>query len=468
MHNEPIGVDGNHNARRGELISKIAQGSQPPPIERVIRPFQAFARHKLSGAGLLLLATAGALVWANSPWSESYHHLLETEISLKVGGWAISKHLLHWINDGLMGIFFFVVGLEIKREALAGELASPRKAVLPIAGAIGGMVVPAVVYLTLNAGGPGAHGWGVPVATDIAFALGIMALLGDRVPVGLKVFLTALAIVDDIGAILVIAVFYTDQIVLTSLLAGGLVFLVSIVANVSGVRNPIVYFILGMVVWLAFLSSGIHATLAAVLMAFTIPARSRLQGETFLSRMESLLVHLRAMGVPGGRRLLAAKHLHVLHEMERVLERSTPPLQDLEHVLAPLVTFVVLPVFALANAGVTLGGGLTESLSSPVGLGIVLGLFLGKQVGITAFSWLAVKLKLADLPSGVGWGQLHAVSILGGIGFTMSLFVSGLAFSTPQLADVSKIAILSASLISGVTGWLLLRFVWKSTPGGRD
>ncbi len=430
----------------------------------MIRPFQAFARHKLSGAGLLLLATAGALAWANSPWSGTYHHLLETEISLSIGGWSLSKHLVHWINDGLMGIFFFVVGLEIKREALAGELSTPRKAVLPIAGALGGMVVPAALYLALNAGGAGEHGWGVPVATDIAFALGVLALLGDRVPVGLKVFLTALAIVDDIGAILVIAVFYTDHIVLTSLLAGGAAFIASIVANVSGVRNPIVYFILGSIVWLAFLSSGIHATLAAVLMAFTIPARTRIHGEAFASRMESLLSHLRGMGVPRSRRLLGTEHLHVLHRMERVLERATPPLQDLEHVLAPLVTFVVLPVFALANAGVTLGGGLPQALASPVGLGIVLGLFLGKQAGITAFSWLAVKLKLADLPSGVGWGQLHAVSILGGIGFTMSLFVSGLAFSASPLADVSKIAILVASLISGVAGWLLLRFVWS---GGR-
>lgn len=434
----------------------------------MIRPFQAFARHKLSGAGLLLLATAAALGWANSPWSESYHHLLETEISLEVGGWSLSKHLLHWINDGLMGVFFFVVGLEIKREVLAGELSTPRKAVLPIAGALGGMAVPAALYLALNAGGPGTHGWGIPVATDIAFALGVLALLGDRVPVGLKVFLTALAIVDDIGAILVIAVFYTDQIVLTSLLAGGAVFLSSIVANVSGVRNPVVYFILGMIVWLAFLSSGIHATLAAVLMAFTIPARTRIRGEAFMSRMESLLVHLRATGVPASRRLLGARHLHVLHEMERTLERSTPPLQDLEHVLAPLVTFLVLPVFALANAGVTLGGGLPEALSSPVGLGIVLGLFVGKQAGITAFSWIAVRLGLADLPSGVGWGQLHAVSVLGGIGFTMSLFVSGLAFSEPALADVSKIAILSASSISGAAGWILLRFFWKTRQGGEN
>ena len=193
----------------------------------MIRPFQAFARHKLSGAGLLLVATGVALGWANSPWSESYHHLLETEISVSMGGLSLSKHLLHWINDGLMGIFFFVVGLEIKREVLAGDLSSPRKAVLPVAGALGGMVVPAAVYLALNAGGPGSHGWGIPMATDIAFALGVLALLGDRVPAGLKVFLTALAIVDDIGAILVIAIFYTDQIVITSLVAGGVVFLVS-------------------------------------------------------------------------------------------------------------------------------------------------------------------------------------------------------------------------------------------------
>ncbi len=426
-----------------------------PPIEWIIRPFQAFARHKLAGAGLLLAAAAVALAWANSPWKESYHGILEMQISVAVGAFSLSKHLLHWINDGLMGIFFFLVGLEIKREILAGELSGVRKAALPVVAAVGGMVVPALVYLLFNAGGPGEHGWGIPMATDIAFALGVLALLGSRVPAGLKVFLTAVAIVDDIGAILIIAIFYTDTIVLSSLLVGGIVFALSIAANVSGVRSPLVYFIMGAVVWLAFLKSGVHATLAAVLMAFTIPARTRIDGSAFLRRMGELVEAMRATGVPRGRRLLDMEQQHVIHNMEAALEQSTPPLQRIEHTLAPLVTFFVLPLFALANAGVTLEGGLADALRSPVTVGIVLGLFLGKQAGITLFAWLAVKLRLADLPSGAGWRQVHAVSVLGGIGFTMSLFIGGLAFGEPALRDVAKLAVLSASLAAGCVGLLL-------------
>jgi NhaA family Na+:H+ antiporter len=428
------------------------------PIDRLIRPFQVFAANRLAGAILLLAATGAALLWANSPWSGSYAALLGMKVTAGAGTFVLSKPLLLWINDGLMGVFFFVVGLEIKRELLAGELSTLRKAALPIAAAVGGMVVPALLYHLLNRGGPGAAGWGIPMATDIAFALGVLALLGDRVPVGLKVFLTALAIVDDIGAILVIAVFYTDSISVFSLGVGGALFLVSIAANAAGVRNPVVFFLLGTAVWLAFLKSGVHATLAAVLMAMTIPARTRVPGEEVVERLASHLDSLRRVGVAGGQRMLTLEQQHVMGGMERLLEEASAPLQRLEHGLVGLVTFLVLPVFALANAGVSVEGGLGAALRDPVCLGIILGLFAGKQLGVLGFSWLAVRSGVASLPEGVSWRHVHGVGTLGGIGFTMSLFVAGLAFPGPAgLQDVAKVGILTASLVSGVVGILLLR-----------
>jgi Na+:H+ antiporter, NhaA family len=428
------------------------------PIDRLIRPFQVFAKNKLAGAILLLGATAAALIWANSPWAASYTALLGLKVTAGAGSFVVSKPLLLWINDGLMGFFFFVVGLEIKRELLAGELATLRKATLPIAAAVGGMGIPALIYLLFNRGGPGANGWGIPMATDIAFALGILALLGDRVPTGLKVLLTALAIVDDIGAILVIAIFYTQGIALASLAVGGALFVASIVANIAGVRSTVVYFLLGMAVWLAFLKSGVHATLAAVLMAMTIPSRTRVPGEQVIDRLVALLDALRSAGVTGGRRMLTQPQQHVVHGMERLLEDASAPLQRLEHGLVGLVTFVVLPIFALANAGVALGDGLGQAIRSPICLGIIAGLFLGKQLGVLGFSWLVVKLGLAALPDRVSWRQVHGVGVLAGIGFTMSLFVAGLAFpGAAGQQDVAKLGILAASLLSGLVGVLLLR-----------
>ena len=428
------------------------------PIEKLVRPFLVFARNKLAGAILLMIATGIAVLWANSPWSAAYHEILNTVIAVGIGDFVLSKSLLLWINDGLMGVFFFVVGLEIKREIIAGELSSVRKATLPIAAALGGMIVPAAVFLVLNLGGEGQSGWGIPMATDIAFALGVLALLGPRVPLGLKVFLTALAIVDDIGAILVIAFFYADTISIVSLAAGGILVIVAVAANRSGVRNSLVYFILGTLVWLAFLKSGIHATLAAVLMAMTIPARVRIRSDQLLPRMSVLLNSVKESGGSGYPYLLNKTQQQIFDEMERTLERATAPLQRLEHALLPLVTFVVLPVFALANAGVSLGTGTLGTLGHPVSIGIIMGLFLGKQAGVLGFSWLAVKLRLADLPKGVGWRQIHGVSVMAGIGFTMSLFITGLAFSEPGLQDISKLGIIAASVLSGVVGWVLLRF----------
>jgi NhaA family Na+:H+ antiporter len=428
-------------------------------IDVLIRPFRAFAAHKLSGAVLLVAAAVVALVWANSPWADSYRTLRELPLAVGIGDFTLSKPLLLWINDGLMAVFFFLVGLEIKREVMAGELSTLRKAGLPIAAAIGGMLLPAVAYLAFNAGGPYASGWGIPMATDIAFALGVLALLGDRVPLGLKVFLTAVAIVDDIGAILVIALFYTDSISLYALALAGGGLLVAILANRLGVRNAVFYFLVGTVVWLGFLKSGVHATLAAVLMAFAIPARVHVHRDRFLERSRDLLDALeQRLQRKGEGDFLTHGQQALMAEVELTLERATPPLQRLERALAPVVTFLVLPVFALANAGLALSGdNLGLALGHPVFWGVVVGLLLGKQLGVLGFAWLAVKLGLADLPAGTGWRQIHATGLLAGIGFTMSLFINALALPDPAIQDVAKLGVLGASLLAGISGYLLLR-----------
>ncbi len=426
--------------------------SVAPPIQRLLRPFQEFARIEATGGILLLLCTIIALVWANSPWAGSYTRLFGTTLTVGAGGFVISKPLLLWINDGLMAIFFFVVGLEIKREVLAGELSSLRQAALPVAAALGGMAVPAAIYGALNAGKPGAGGWGIPMATDIAFALGVLALLGGRAPAALKVFLTAFAIADDIGAVLVIAVFYTAQIAGISLAVGFGVLALALLANWAGVRNPLVYTLLGVAMWVAFLKSGVHATVAGVLLAMTVPASARIDPDAFLSRGRAMLSAFEQAGQ--GDMTTSADRQAALHTLERACERAQTPLQRMEHALHPWVTFAIMPVFALANAGVALGGG---GLGEPVSLGIILGLVVGKPLGVTLFAWLAVRAGLAAKPEGVTWRHIHGAGWLGGIGFTMSLFITGLAFAGTPFEDTAKLAILSASLIAGVAGFTLLR-----------
>ncbi len=429
-----------------------------PLFERIKQPIATFAGHKLAGGGLLILATLVALVWANSPWGETYRALLHAKVTLGVEPMMLTKTLVHWVNDGLMGVFFFVVGLEIKREFLAGELSSPSQALLPIAAAVGGMVVPALVFLLFNFGQPTIDGWAIPMATDIAFVLGIMALLGDRVPASVKVFLTALAIVDDIGAIVVIAVFYTDSISLYALGVGALILVVSMAANRIGVRNPVFYFVLGTLTWLAFLESGVHATLAAVLMAFTIPARSRITPRLFVDRVEDLLGDFRATVDGHSGRMLSDEQQATLDDVVHQIHRVKAPAQHLEHAIMPVVTFVVLPVFALANAGVHLEASTVGALGQPLALGIMLGLFVGKQVGVLGASWLAVRTGLASLPEGVSYRHVYGAGILAGVGFTMSLFIGELAFSDMQVRSIAKMSTLLASLVAGVIGWALLRY----------
>jgi NhaA family Na+:H+ antiporter len=427
-------------------------------MERVMRPFQEFIRLEASGGILLLLCTLIALIWANSPWSEAYFSLWQTKLKIGIGSFVIDKPLILWINDGLMAMFFFVIGLEIKRELLVGELASLRQATLPIVAALGGMLVPALLYISLNFRGAEASGWGIPMATDIAFVLGVLALLGKRVPIALKVFITSIAIVDDIGAVLVIAFFYTSEIYWSNLIVGALFLLALIAANRMGVRHPLVYAVLGVGgLWLAFLMSGVHATIAGVLSAMTIPASSRIGREEFLEKTRYLIERVESAGANEENILVNKEQQKTMEALEKTSKLRQTPLQRLEHLLHPWVTFLVMPLFALANAGVSIGGGIVETFRSPLTLGIVLGLVLGKQIGITLFSWIAVRTNLATLPSGVNWQQIYGVGWLAGIGFTMSLFIAGLAFEDSTLVDKAKLGILAGSLISGIGGWIILK-----------
>jgi Na+:H+ antiporter, NhaA family len=430
---------------------------EQPPVERLVRPFQDFADKQSTGGVLLIAATVIALVWANSPWGEGYASLWHTKLTVGVGDASITKDLTHWINDGLMAVFFLVVGLEIKREVLVGELSSVRSAALPVAAAVGGAVVPAAIYLAINAGTEGAAGWGIPMATDIAFALGVLALLGDRVPLALKVFLTALAIVDDIMAVLVIALFYTSEISWGALGVGAVFIGALVLANLIGVGRTLVYAVLGVGLWLCFLLSGVHATIAGVLLALTVPAISFINPGAFLERGRYVLDRFEQAGEKGESVLCNEERQAALHALNHAAYKLEPPLHELEHALHPWVVFAIMPIFALANAGVPLGGSIGEALTSPVALGIVAGLVVGKQLGITLFAWLAVKSGISELPEGIEWRHVYGASWLAGIGFTMSLFITDLAFSEGSLVDAAKLGILVASLVAGVVGWTILR-----------
>ena len=441
----------------------MKQDQNKTPIEKLTYPIQEFLHQEASGGILLIIATVIALAWANSPFAESYHHLWHTYLSIDLGGIGLKYSLHHWISDGLMVIFFFVVGLEIKRELLVGELSSVKKAALPIAAALGGMIFPALIYTIFNLGTEGASGWGIPMATDIAFVVGILALLGKRVPLALKIFILALAIVDDLGAVLVIAIFYTSNISFTSLLIGGGFLVLLIAMNRMRVRNLLIYTLVGVGLWLAFLKSGVHATVAGVLLAFTIPVSSRINTKKFKNETESLLKDFDNTGEHGDNVLTNSDRLSIIDQIENNCEKILTPLQRFEHGLHPWVSFFIMPVFALANAGVTIGSGLTSAITHPVSIGIILGLFIGKQIGIFSFSYLAVKLKLASEPEGVSWKKIYAASVLAGIGFTMSLFIANLAFNSPELLNISKVGILAGSLLSGIIGFIILKSALRKT-----
>lgn len=439
------------------------QATDQPRTRLILRPFQEFARQETAGGILLLTSAVIALIWANSPWGHLYEQIWHTEIALVLGDFHLEEDLLHWINDGLMAIFFLFVGLEIKREVLIGELASVRRAALPIVAALGGMLVPAGLYIALNSGTEGARGWGIPMATDIAFALGIMALLGRRVPTVLKVFLVALAIADDIGAILVIAIFYTSELSLMHLAAGAGFLLLLLGANRAGFRHPLPYVVLGLGLWFTFLESGVHATVAGVLLALTIPSSIRMNTQDFLTQGRAFLDSFERAGVSAEKRHMQDGHRAAVYALESACEYVESPMQRLEHALYPWVTYLIMPLFGLANAGVELSGDLGTLLTHRVSLGVIIGLVVGKQVGITLFSWLAIRLRLASLPHGITWRQLYGTAWLGGVGFTISIFITTLAFGGTALLATAKIAVLVASVIAGSVGWLILAFT-KTAP----
>lgn len=439
------------------------QRLEPLPIERLLKPFAMFAKQASAGGIVLLACAILALLWANSPFGEYYFNLWATPVELRFGDLIdVDKPLLLWINDGLMAVFFFLVGMEIKRELLVGELRSPRKAALSMAAALGGMVVPALIYAALNWGTPEIRGWGVPMATDIAFALGALALLGTRAPLALKVFLTALAIVDDLGAVLVIALFYTETLKTDMLLYSFVFWGIMIGMNRLGVRNSLIYFIVSLGMWYFMLKSGVHATVAGVLGAFAIPVRSRIDPELFLARVRE---YLNRFDQPTAERtiILSPEQQSAVEAIEREALRVQSPLQRLEHQLHYFVAFAVMPIFALANAGVTLGGENGINWTSRVIWGIALGLLMGKPLGIGLFSWMAVKLGWAQLPQGINFVHIVGVGFLAGIGFTMALFIGGLAFQGDEL-NYAKLGILSGSALAGVIGFTMLKMWTKPQP----
>jgi NhaA family Na+:H+ antiporter len=452
-------------SRRQHAESQTEKRNRPPSQQfrlyaaLAVSNFQRFTRTEAFSGILLILCAIVATLWANSAWGDSYQSLIHRDFSIGFGSFLLSKTLIHWINDGLMVIFFFVVGLEIKRELLIGELSSPRKALLPALTAVGGMLVPAALYLAFNQGGEGANGWGIPMATDIAFALGILMLAGKNVPMSLKVFLTALAIVDDLGAVLVIALFYTADVQTVYLYNGLALYGLMILLNVAGMRVTIIYSALGIVLWFLFLKSGVHATIAGVLLAFVIPAEKTLNYRQFYSELGSLTRYfgetfrLAPNQSPATGR---QARMLLLEEIYSAVHRVHSPLERLEHGLKPWTAYLILPIFALANGGVTFGSDLLASLSHPVFWGIFLGLFIGKQVGVFGFGWLAIRLRWASMPTGVSWLMLYGVSILGGIGFTMSLFISELGLP-PELQQVSKLGIMAATFTAAVTGFILTK-----------
>lgn len=429
------------------------------PLAAVLSPLHRFIEESRSASILLFVATVVALFLANGPFANDYSEFLHTEIVFGVGTLQIRHDLLHWVNDGLMTIFFVVVGLEIKREFRSGELSTPRAAALPILAALGGAVVPALTYAVLNWGTPGLAGWAVPMATDIAFALGALTLLGERVPLTLKIFLTAVAIVDDLIAVLVIAVFYSGQLNFGALGAGFALLFVLLVCNLAGIRSLTVYAVVGLGVWAAFLASGVHATIAGVLVAWTVPARRRIDVATFKQRLAELVEQLDR---PVDEELSEQVDHACVLQIERLSEAVQAPLQRAEHSLSQIASLIVIPIFALANAAVPLGAGLAGH--GPVGWGIILGLCLGKPIGIMLTCWFAVQSGIAELPRLVTWFHMLGASVLAGIGFTMSIFVASLAFTDPAMLTSAKAYTLVASGLSMLSGVALLYFSPQEQP----
>ncbi|MEJ2655940.1 MAG: Na+/H+ antiporter NhaA [Desulfobacterales bacterium] len=434
--------------------------------DQIIKPFQRFSQNEASSSILLIVATIIALTWVNSDIGDTYNSFWHTNVSFTLGDFHISRTLLHWVNDGLMSFFFFTVGLEIKREILVGELSAPRKAFLPVIAAVGGMIVPGFIYAALNIGTSTIHGWGIAVATDIAFALGAIAVFSRRLPIGLKIFLAAFAIADDLGAVVIIAIFYTQTIVWSYLFICLFLILCLAVANFLWIRWTIVYALLGLSIWFFVLGSGIHPTVAGVIVSLFVPARGKYDTDRFLKNVKNTIERFECEEQSCGYSiLLNEEHLNAVHDLEMACHNVETPLQRLLHALHPWVAFLILPFFALGNTGLILHGiNFSQLVSSPVTLGIVFGLVFGKPLGIISFSYLAVKTGIASLPQDVKWAHILGGGMLGGIGFTMSLLISDLSFSSPEIIDFAKMAILIGSILSAIMGMAFLAIISAGRP----
>lgn len=444
-------------------------GIKTTPVDKwIINPVNAFISKSSTGGVVLIISAVVAIFMANSPWAHWYHQLWEYKISFGLNDtFHLNKSLHHWINDGLMAVFFFVIGLELKREIVAGELSNPKNAILPIVAGVGGMIFPALIYSFFNGGLATMNGWGIPMATDLAFALGILYLLGDRVPGSLKIFLTAFAIIDDLGSVLVIALFYTADISLVNLGIGVAFLAVLFISNFLGVRNTFYYGLIGIGgVWLFFLLSGVHATIAAILAAFAIPATVKINESSFISKMKAYIEKFTASDPDHSVPTLTSEQLHILDDMETLTKKAMTPLQKLEHDMHPIVAFVVMPVFALSNAGVSFSGNFLEQATSAVAMGVAFGLLIGKMIGIFGVSSLLLKFKWVPPLEGVTYKHLLGMGFIAAIGFTMSLFINELAFSPLGEAGIqniaqAKIGIIIVSVIGGFTGFFILKSIKK-------
>ena len=430
--------------------------SASPPTARGI--FLDFVHSEVGSSVVLLACTVLALAWANSPWHATYDALLHTTLGVTVGSRAYALPVHAWINDGLMALFFFVVGLEIKREVVVGQLSSVRLAALPASAALGGMLVPAAIYTLFNLHGPGASGWGIPMATDIAFALGVLALLGSRVPLSLKVFLTALAIADDLGAVLVIALFYTETIRLVALGAAAVLLGLFFLLVRGRVRLPLVLLVPVIAIWVAILASGVHATVAGILVALMVPTKSPIRPQRFAEIARRRLPDLEHDSVTRRSVVLEEAQFDAVLELYEAAADLRPPGITLERMLHPVQAYLVLPLFALFNAGIAIDARVLAGVTGPIGVGVILGLVIGKPLGLLLLSWITVRSGLATLPPDLSWRTIFAVGWLAGIGFTMSLFVAGLAFKDGPAIEQAKMGILAGSLVAGLTGYLLLRW----------
>lgn len=446
---------GKFKIRKGRVFEAPLESA----FGRLVTPFEEFIHRQSSSGILLMICAVVALVIANSPLQEAYRHLLHLPVSLNAGDWSFSLSLHHWINDGLMAIFFFLVGLELKREFLVGELSDLKQAVLPILAAIGGMVVPALIFAAFNMGGEGEHGWGIPMATDIAFAVGCIALLGNRVPRSVVTFLVALAIVDDLGAILVIAIWYTESVNMVALSVAGALVVFMWLLKAAGVRRSPAYVLIGIMLWYELHMAGLHATLAGVITAMALPARPKYDPVAFSTFVKDIIRSFDRCFRPGDK-IIANDSLRArVMALDNGVHLAQSPLQRMETRLHIPVAFLVVPIFALANAGLPIESfASTEALLNPVTLGVIAGLVLGKLIGIAGATWVGWKLGLGGLPKAATFQHILGVALLGGIGFTMSIFIAELAYSsTPELLNQAKAGVMLASLIAGIAGFLVLR-----------